>query len=151
MNKVITDVQFGCTGHLVQTSAQDGKKDEFRTKQRKIVANFLFFRDRKLVCFQAPKKLKGSNIWVNEQFPPEIEEKRKTLYPVMRTARKNGHRVKLVRDSLYIDGRPYVPPALTQDDSDQAEYTGHKTDYASVTKAGGHKYDPKSIPKAKIQ
>lgn len=83
MNKVITDLQFGCTGHLVQTSAQDGKKDEFRTKQRKIVAESLFFRDRKLVCFQAPKKLKGSNIWVNEQFPPEIR-RRERHYTLLR-------------------------------------------------------------------
>lgn len=127
--KLVDDISFERVHRM-------GKKDEFRTKPRRIVAKFSFFRDRELVRLQAPKKLKGSNIWVNEQFPPEIEEKRKTLYPVMRTARKNGHRVKLVRDSLYIDGRLYVSPALSQDDSDQAENTEHKTDYASVTKVG---------------
>jgi hypothetical protein len=51
-------------------------------------------------------KLKGSNIWVNEQFPPEIEEKRRKLYPALRKARKNKKRVKLVVDRLYIEGEP---------------------------------------------
>lgn len=46
----------------------------------------------------------------------------------------NGHRVKLVRKSLYIDGQLYISPALAQDDSDQAENTGHETNYALVTK-----------------
>lgn len=100
------------------------------------MAKFSFFRNRQLVRLQAPKKLKRFNIAVNEQFPTEIE-KRKTLYPVMRTARLNGHRVNLVRKSLYIYGRLYVPPALGKDDSDQAKHrTEHKTDYASMTKVG---------------
>jgi hypothetical protein len=48
--------------------------------------------------------LKGSNVWVNEQYPPEIEERRKKLYPIMRQAKRDGKRVRLVKDSLYIDG-----------------------------------------------
>lgn len=54
----------------------------------------------------------------------------------MRTARKNDHIEKLMRDSVFIYGRLYVSPSLPQDDSDQAENTEHMTDYASVTKAG---------------
>lgn len=73
---------------------------------------------------------------VNEQLPPEVEEKKKIFYPVMRTARKISQRLKLVRYSLNVDGRLYVPPALPQEDSDWAENTEHKTDYASETKVG---------------
>lgn len=54
----------------------------------------------------------------------------------MRTARKISQRLKLVRYSLNVDGRLYVPPALPQEDSDWAENTEHKTDYASETKVG---------------
>jgi hypothetical protein len=46
---------------------------------------------------------------VNEQFPPEIEEKRRKLYPALRKARKDKKRVKLVVDRLYIEGELYVP------------------------------------------
>lgn len=54
----------------------------------------------------------------------------------MRTARKNDHLEKLMRDSVFIYGWLYVSPSLPQDDSDQAENTEQKTDYASLTKAG---------------
>ena len=43
---------------------------------------------------------------MNEQFAPEIEEKRK-LYPIMRQAKKNNKRTKLVREILYFDGEEY--------------------------------------------
>ncbi|XP_062574544.1 uncharacterized protein LOC134236388 [Saccostrea cucullata] len=86
-----------------------GKPDEFRTRPRNIVAKFSFYKDREFVRRRAPQKLKHTQIWINEQFPPEIEEKRKKLYPVMREARLNDRRVKLVVDKLYIDGSLYVP------------------------------------------
>jgi hypothetical protein len=47
-----------------------GKPDEFSVKPRNIVAKFSFFKDRELVRQRAPRKLKGSNIWINEQPPP---------------------------------------------------------------------------------
>jgi hypothetical protein len=45
---------------------------------------------------------------VNERLPPEVEEKRQKLYPMMRAARKGIKRVKLV-DKLYIDGEQQKP------------------------------------------
>ena len=45
-----------------------------------------------------------------EQFPAEVEQRRKSLFPVMRDARRRHKKVKLVRDRLYIDGVEYVPP-----------------------------------------
>lgn len=86
-----------------------GKPDEFRTKPRNIIAKFSFFKDREFVRRRAPQKLKNTNIWVNEQFPPEIEERRKKLYPVLRLARQKHSHVRLVVDKLYIDGKLYNP------------------------------------------
>lgn len=86
-----------------------GNPDEFKTKTRNIVAKFSFFKDREFVRRRAPQKLKNTNIWVNEQFLTEIEERRKKLYPVLRLARqKHGH-VRLVVGKLYIDGKLYNP------------------------------------------
>lgn len=46
---------------------------------------------------------------VSEQFPPEVEARRKKLYPVLRRAKRDGKSVSLVRDRLYIDGELYKP------------------------------------------
>jgi hypothetical protein len=94
-----------------------GRYDEFRTRPRDIVAKFSFFKDREFIRKRAPRKLRGSHIWINEQFPPEIEERRKKLYPVMRQARKEQKRVRLVKDILYINGEKYVAPENVQADA----------------------------------
>ena len=76
---------------------------------KKIVAKVSYFKDREYIRLNASKRLKGSQIYVNEQFPPEIEEKRRKLYPILRQAKKDKKRAKLVRDTLYIEGKEYVP------------------------------------------
>lgn len=86
-----------------------GKWNEFSVYPRKIVAKFSYFKDREYIRLNASKRLKGSQIYVNEQFPPEIEEKRRKLYPILRQAKKDKKRAKLVRDTLYIEGKEYVP------------------------------------------
>ncbi|XP_061196027.1 uncharacterized protein LOC133204318 [Saccostrea echinata] len=88
-----------------------GKWSEFNEYPRNIVAKFSFFKDREFIRTNAARRFSGTKVWVNEQFPQEIEERRKKLYPVMRQARKDKKRTKLVRDILYIDGEVYTPPA----------------------------------------
>nr|XP_022331758.1 uncharacterized protein LOC111129597 [Crassostrea virginica] len=87
-----------------------GKPNDFSERPRNIVAKFSYFKDREYIRLNAARKLHGTRIWVNEQFPPEIENNRKKLYPVMRQAKKDRKRVKLVRDTLYIDGIKYNAP-----------------------------------------
>lgn len=84
-----------------------GKWSEFKEQPRNIIAKFSYFKDREFIRKNAARKLKGSRIWVNEQFPPEIEEKRKRLYPVLRQAKKDHKRASLIRDTLYIEGEKY--------------------------------------------
>lgn len=66
-----------------------GRWNEFSEHPRNIVAKFTYYKDREFIRTHAAQKLKGSNFWVNEQYPPEIEERRKKLYPVMRQAKKD--------------------------------------------------------------
>lgn len=87
-----------------------GKWKEQSSQPRNIVAKFTYFNDREFIRTRAPQKLQKSNVWVNKQFPPEIEERRRKLYPVLRQAKKDHRKVKLVRDVLYIDGQEYIPP-----------------------------------------
>ncbi|XP_062595662.1 uncharacterized protein LOC134257022 [Saccostrea cucullata] len=86
-----------------------GKFNEFSELSRKIVAKFSFFKDKDHILSNAVRRLRGIGVFVNEQFPPEIEEKRKKLYPVMKQAKLDHKRTKLVCDKLFINGKEYIP------------------------------------------
>jgi hypothetical protein len=81
-----------------------GKWNERNMYPGSIVAKCTYFKEREVIRTRAPRKLKGSNVWVNETYPPEIEGRRKKLYPVIRQAKRDGKLVRLVKDMLYIDG-----------------------------------------------
>ena len=77
---------------------------------RPIVAKFTYFKDKERVREAAPKKLRDTNIWVKEQYPQEIELKRKELYEPAKRARQDpNNKVRLVRDKLFINNRQYIP------------------------------------------
>ena len=70
-------------------------------RPRTIIAKFHWFGDRQTV-WQARLKLKGSDIFVSEDFPKEIVERRKVLLPIMHGARKQGFKSYLQIDKLHI-------------------------------------------------
>lgn len=78
-----------------------------RGKDRPIVARFLYNNDLLNVKYNA-YKLKGSQYGISEQFPQEVENRRKQLYPIMKRHKSAGDNVKLVRDRLYINNELYV-------------------------------------------
>ena len=55
-------------------------------ESRPIIVNFASFMDRELVWGRR-STLKGSQTWLNEDFPAEIMRRRKKLYPYFRAAR----------------------------------------------------------------
>ena len=61
-----------------------------------------------------------TGVSIREQFPPEIEERRKPLYREMRKWKGKGYKFNLVRDKLYCDGQVYNP------DTDTYENTANK-------------------------
>ena len=56
------------------------------------------------MVLQNAYKLKGSSFGISEQYPAEINNRRKNLYPIMREAKQQRRHVVLVRDRLFIDG-----------------------------------------------
>ncbi|XP_069134235.1 uncharacterized protein [Argopecten irradians] len=63
-----------------------GKRDRSTgATPRPIIVKFVFFKDLTKVKMST-RKLAGTSFWVNEQFPKEIEEKRKDLYPEAKKA-----------------------------------------------------------------
>ena len=83
-----------------------GTKQRGSTEARNIVAKFSSFKDRETVKRQRAN-LKGTNFSVFEQYPREINEKRKKLLPKLREAKNNHQRAWISYDTLYIDGRPF--------------------------------------------
>ena len=82
-----------------------GKKG--RNGIRPILAKFISTKEKELIL-RNKHKLKGTNIKIMEQFPREIEQKRKTLYPIAKRAKKEKRKVLLVRDKLFIDGNLHM-------------------------------------------
>ena len=64
---------------------------------------------------KAATRLRGTHFSIREQFPREIEEKRKQLYPILKDARNKGQQARLVRDKLLINNRLYVPQPYERD------------------------------------
>lgn len=75
-------------------------------KPRAIVAKFFRYQDKEHIRKSA-HLLKGTNIGIAEQFPKEIADARKVLYPVLKKAKKDGHRALLIKDKLFINGQRY--------------------------------------------
>ena len=85
-----------------------GKYDD--TKTRPIIAKFERFRDRERVRLAAPAALRDKDYGVREQFPIEIENKRRVLYPIMKRYKQNSeNKVVMARDKLYINDVQYIP------------------------------------------
>ncbi len=53
------------------------------------------------------RELKGTDFGVNDQFPKEILERRKILFPIRRSLIQKGSRAVIAVDRLYVDGLLY--------------------------------------------
>ena len=81
-----------------------------RNKVRPIVAKFK--DSQSIMCTKNALRrvdLRRTPYNVIEQYPAEVLERRKSLVGHMMQARRDGKRAVLVRDKLFIDGRPFVP------------------------------------------
>ena len=66
-----------------------GKATNQRAKPRDIVARFTRFQDRDAV-FQERRKLKGTNIYINEDLCPNLVDVRRGQMDALREARRQG-------------------------------------------------------------
>ena len=84
-------------------------KDTAKDNPRQVIAKFERFKDREYVRSLAPETLRGKKFGIREQYSKTVEEKRKSMYPVAKEARKNtDNKVRLVRDKLYIDNEVII-------------------------------------------
>ena len=80
-----------------------GKKDK---GPRPIVCRFKTFNDRETVRKSA-NNLKGTKYGLSEQFPKEINDRRRELWPYYKEAKGQERKAYFRRDRLFIDGREF--------------------------------------------
>jgi len=73
-------------------------------KPRPIVVKFLSYQDKEFI-HKSAYLLKGTKFGIAEQFPKEIAETRRKLYPIMKKAKEEGNAVKLIKDKLFVNGQ----------------------------------------------
>lgn len=88
----------------IEIAHRIGKRES--GKIRPIVVKFTRFPQRELVRKSA-FKLKNTDLSISEQFPREIQDRRKQLLPVLKQAKANNRKMGFVKDKLFIDGRLY--------------------------------------------
>lgn len=96
-------------------------------KERSIIARFFNYSDHERVRKAAADKLKNKPFSVYQQYPREINERRKQLIPKMKELKRQKRHVKLIYDKLFVDGEEYrfptrrEPPPTLRSDNQQGQ------------------------------
>lgn len=98
--KIDTDISFHNVHRL---------KPRRDRKPPSIVAKFLYNSDKEKVLSASRTELQGKPYKVYQQYPQEISDRRRQLVPVMKDLREQNQRAYIVRDKLYVNGKPYIP------------------------------------------
>jgi len=72
-----------------------------------IIARCTFYKDR-VTILKAKGKLKGTNIFIGEDFSSRVREIRKKLTPHLKAAKSAGKVATMIFDHLLIDGKKFV-------------------------------------------
>lgn len=94
------------TFHLVHRLGSNNNKNADTKRPRPIIAKFEHYKQKELVKSK-DKELRGTTFGLNDQFPREIQDRRRILVPFMKQFRQNGRKAVLTVDRLYVDGQLY--------------------------------------------
>jgi len=73
---------------------------------RQVIARFSHYQGKEFVR-SFYKNLKGTEIRISDDFPKEVEVIHKTLYPVLKHAKRERKKAFFNFDNFIIDGRVY--------------------------------------------
>ena len=107
-------------------------------KIRPIVAKFSYFQDKETIKKAAAEKLRNSRYSVGDQYPVEIQQRRRKLVPVLKQAQSKGKSAILVYDKLYINGSRYV------EQSQDSNMVGHQRGSERHTQRNEFGYYPRA-------
>ena len=112
VSKLIKDKLEITEDILIERAHRVGQKSS--TRPRSVIAKFLRFRDREAVLKNS-KKLKGTNIYVNEDLCEASRAKRREQLPKLREARSLGKIAYFSHTKLIIKDRPQNPQTRNYD------------------------------------
>ena len=76
-----------------------------QVRPRPIIAAFKNFSEKEIIR-KCASSIKTSRYSIREQFPREVEDRRKVLYPLYNKAKANPlNSVKMIRDKLFVNGK----------------------------------------------
>ena len=84
-----------------------------KNRQRTVLVRFTKLSDRNRV-WARKRELKGSNIFINEDFSIQTEKRRRQLYPSLKAAIKDGCKSYLKGDKLVISGQTFCADTVPQ-------------------------------------
>ncbi|KAK7926327.1 hypothetical protein WMY93_008637 [Mugilogobius chulae] len=93
----------------VERAHRTGKSSGGGDRARPIVVKLLRYKDRQSIL-QRAKLLKGSKIFINEDFTDAVRRKRRDLMPELRAARERGDIAYLRFDKLIVHPRNSSTP-----------------------------------------
>ena len=84
-------------------------------KPRTVIAKFSFYKDREYI-WQRRTHLKSTNIWMSEDYPAEVKQARRVLFPIFRAAQQSRMVTysSLRLDKLSINGTQYTVDSLSK-------------------------------------
>ena len=88
-----------------------GSKTAGKYNPRPIMAKFTYFQQKEGL-WKYVRNLKGTKLAISDDFEREIDHIRKTLYPVMKNAKRNNQKAFFSVDRLLINGQVYGGPEI---------------------------------------
>jgi ribA/ribD-fused uncharacterized protein len=99
-----------------------GQYNEKTDRPRTIIVKFHFYPER-LEVWEKRRLLKGSGIFINEDFPQDMERQRKVMMPIVKAARAHNMKAYLSGTRLVIDDKSFnintlhkLPHPITPED-----------------------------------
>ncbi|XP_035665329.1 uncharacterized protein LOC118408618 [Branchiostoma floridae] len=104
-------------------------------RPRAIVVKLLRFKDKETIL-QRARYLKGSHIFINEDFSEAVRQKREELIPEMKAARERGNVAYLRYDRLIVHPpRPTTRSTTQRHSNNEGKETGRRRQDTRSTRA----------------
>ncbi|XP_042149009.1 uncharacterized protein LOC121837473 [Ixodes scapularis] len=111
--KVIRDIFFGQLGVTVTSVERIHRLGPKRQdKNRPVILRVYNYNEKQLV-FKNCRKLKNTPVSVSDDYSKETVEKRRQLWNSGRQEKRNGDKVRLVYDKLFVNDVAYVWDSVT--------------------------------------
>lgn len=79
----------------------------FNPQKKRPILIKLTKESTRMTILKNAKLLKGTDIWIDEDYPKEIQEERRILITQMKEAREKGHKAQVKYNKLIVDGEVY--------------------------------------------